>query len=118
YRLIRSLDPLLRQSDAGRVILVTSGAATHIRPFLGAYAITKAALDAMGKTYAAEVDGTSVTCNLLSPGPIRTGMRATFMPGEDPATLPHPDEVAELFVELALPSCNKNGEIVRFERKN
>ncbi|TNE57466.1 MAG: SDR family NAD(P)-dependent oxidoreductase [Alphaproteobacteria bacterium] len=118
YRLIRSLDPLLRQSDAGRVILVTSGAATHIRPFLGAYAITKAALDAMGKTYAAEVDGTSVKCNLLSPGPIRTAMRATFMPGEDPQTLPHPDEVAGLFVELALPACDKNGEIVRFERKN
>lgn len=116
YRLIRSLDPLLRQSDAGRVILVTSGAATNFRPFLGAYAITKAALDAMGKTYAAEMEKTNVTCNLLSPGPIRTDMRATFMPGEDPMTLPHPDEVAELFVEMATPAFSKNGEVVKFQR--
>jgi NAD(P)-dependent dehydrogenase (short-subunit alcohol dehydrogenase family) len=116
YRLIRSLDPLLRQSDAGRVILVSSGVATNFRPFLGPYSISKAALEAMGKTYAAEMEKTNVRCNMINPGPIRTDMRATFMPGEDPMTLPHPDEVAELFVDLAVPSYAGNGEVVKFVR--
>jgi NAD(P)-dependent dehydrogenase (short-subunit alcohol dehydrogenase family) len=116
YRLIRSLDPLLRQSDAGRVILVSSGVATNFRPFLGPYSISKAALEAMGKTYAAEMEKTNVRCNMINPGPIRTDMRATFMPGEDPMTLPHPDEVAELFVDLAEPSYAGNGEVVKFVR--
>lgn len=116
YRLIRSLDVLLRQSDAGRVILVTSGAATRFRAFWGGYAMTKAAVNAMAQTYADEMSNTSVRVNLVNPGATRTKMRAAAAPAEDPNILPHPDELVEMFVELASPQCEKNGEIVTFRR--
>ncbi|MGF1629531.1 MAG: SDR family NAD(P)-dependent oxidoreductase [Kiloniellaceae bacterium] len=112
YRLIRSLDPLLRVSDAGRAIFVTSGAASGRMAYWGPYAVTKAALEALVRTYAAEITKTKVRANLLSPGPIRTAMRAAAFPGEDPASLRAPDVIAGLFVELAEPACTKNGEVV------
>jgi NAD(P)-dependent dehydrogenase (short-subunit alcohol dehydrogenase family) len=112
YRLIRSLDPLLRLSDAGRAIFVTSGAASGRMAYWGAYAVTKAALEALVRTYAAEITKTKVRANLLSPGPIRTAMRAAAFPGEDPESLRTPDEIAELFVALAEPACTRNGEVV------
>src|ERR1700742_562773 len=100
WRLIRSLDPLLRQSDAGRVLFVTSGAARKHTPFWGAYAVSKAALESLALTYAAECAATSVKVNLLSPGPLRTRMRAKAMPGEDPQSLEPPEAVAPLIAEL------------------
>lgn len=112
YRLIRSLDPLLRLSDAGRAIFVTSGAASGRMAYWGPYAVTKAALEALVRTYAAEITKTRVRANLLSPGPIRTAMRAAAFPGEDPMTLRTPDEISDLFVALAEPACTKNGEVV------
>jgi NAD(P)-dependent dehydrogenase (short-subunit alcohol dehydrogenase family) len=118
WRLIRSLDPLLRTSDAGRAVFLTSGAARKHIPFWGAYGVTKAALESLALTYAAECEGTKVKVNLFSPGPTRTAMRAKAMPGEDPETLPHPREIAPSIVELLSPSCMKNGETVRFEPKN
>jgi len=117
WRLLRSMDPLLRSADAGRAIFVTSGAATKTPPYWGPYAVSKAALDALVKTYAAESENTNVRANLLSPGPTRTAMRAKAMPGEDPKTLPQPAEVAELFLEMASPDYTASGEIRRFERK-
>lgn len=116
YRLIRSLDLPLRKSDAGRVILVTSGAATNFRAFWGGYSMTKAAVNAMGLSYADEMENTSVRVNLVNPGGTRTKMRAIAFPGEDPDTLPHPDEQVGLFLELASPECTRNGEIVNFKR--
>ena len=116
FRLIRSLDPLLKQSDAGRAIFVTSGAARSGKAFWGLYGATKAALDAMVMSYAAENRKFGLKANLISPGPIRTSMRAQAYPGEDPMTLPTPEDLAPLFVELALPSCNKTGEIVEFQK--
>lgn len=116
WRLIRSLDPLLRRSDAGRALFVTSGAARKHTPFWGGYAMAKAALESLALTYAAECSGTNVKVNLLSPGPIRTAMRAKAMPGEDPDTLLKPDAVAPLIVELLSPECDKTGEIVAFTR--
>jgi len=116
WRLIRSMDPLLRAAPAGRAIFVTSGAAHKCRPFWGPYAVSKAALEALVKTYAAEIAETQVRANLLSPGPVRTAMRAQAMPGEDPESLPHPDEVAPLFVKMALPAFTANGETLRFTR--
>jgi NAD(P)-dependent dehydrogenase (short-subunit alcohol dehydrogenase family) len=113
WRLVRTLEPLLRRSDAGRAIFVTSGAARNAQPFWGAYATSKAALEAMIKTWAAELEKTPVRVNLLSPGPIRTAMRAQAFPGEDPASLREPDAITETFVELALPSCTRTGEVVR-----
>ena len=112
WRLIRGFDALLRASDAGRAIFVTSGAARMSVAYWGAYSASKAALESIARIYAAEVAKTSVRVNLLDPGEVRTRMRAEAMPGEDPMTLPHPDEVAGAFVDLAAPDCRLNGEIV------
>lgn len=112
WRLIRTLDPLLRKSDAGRAIFVTSGAARNCRPYWGPYSISKAALEALVKTYAGEVAETSVRANLLNPGAVATAMRAKAMPGEDPDTLVKPEDIASAFVEMALPGFNDNGAIV------
>jgi len=116
WRLIRSLDPLLRKSDAGRALFVTTGAARKHTPFWGAYAATKAALESLVLTYAAECEGTAMKVNLLSPGPLRTAMRAKAMPGEDPKSLQPPEAVAPLIVELLSPECKTSGEIVDFRR--
>jgi len=116
WRLIRSLDPLLRKSDAGRALFVSTGAARMQIPFWGSYAVTKAALESLALTYAAECASTNVKVNLLSPGPLRTAMRAKAMPGEDPASLATPEAVTPLIVELLSPSCAKNGELVAFKR--
>jgi len=115
WRLIRSLDPLLRMSDAGRALFLTSGAARKHTPFWGGYGMAKAALESLALTYAEECAGTSVKVNLLSPGPLRTAMRARAMPGEDPETLLPPDAVAPLIVDLLSPSCTRNGELVQFK---
>jgi NAD(P)-dependent dehydrogenase (short-subunit alcohol dehydrogenase family) len=112
YRLIRSLDPLLRASDAGRAVFVTSGASRGIA-YWGAYAATKAALDALVICYADEVENTGIRVNLLNPGATRTNMRAQAFPGEDPETLKTPESIAGLFVELAEVGCTRHGEIIQ-----
>lgn len=112
YRLIRSLDPLLRLSDAGRAVFVTSGAASGRTAYWGPYAVSKAALEALVRSYAAEITKTRVRANLLSPGIVRTAMRAAAFPGEDPMSLPAPEDICDLFVELASPECTRNGEVV------
>ncbi|MCK5623190.1 MAG: SDR family NAD(P)-dependent oxidoreductase [Alphaproteobacteria bacterium] len=112
FRLIRSLDPLLRLSDAGRAIFVTSGAARAPRAYWGPYGTSKAALDYMVGTWAQEVLKTNIRVNLINPGATRTAMRATAMPGEDPMTLPAPEDIAPAFLDLASPACTKHGEIV------
>ncbi len=111
WRLIRTLDPLLRASDAGRAIFVSSGAATRPRAYWGPYAVSKAALEALVRTYADEVANTPVRVNLVNPGPSRTRMRAQAFPGEDPATLQTPEDIAPAFVRLAEPSCTVNGRL-------
>ncbi|MFL5238602.1 MAG: SDR family NAD(P)-dependent oxidoreductase [Rhizomicrobium sp.] len=116
WRLIRSLDPLLRKSDAARVLFISSGAARNFRPYWGSYSIAKAALEALALTYAAECADTNIRVNLFNPGPIRTKMRAKAFPGEDPMSLPPTDAVGPLIAELLLPACTKNGELVNFRR--
>ena len=116
WRLIRSMDPLLRQSDAGRVLFVSSGAAKKHTPYWGAYAVSKAALEMLALTYAAECKDTTVKVNLLNPGPMRTAMRAKAMPGEDPATLPTTDEIAPQIVEMLSPSFGENETVANFRR--
>ena len=115
-RLIQFLDPLLKQSDAGRAIFITSGAVQHLRPYWGTYSTSKAALEALVKTYAHENATTRLRVNLFSPGPVRTIMRAKAFPGEDPATLPTPEDVAPQIAALAWPSETRNGEVVAFSR--
>ncbi|HWU56311.1 MAG TPA: SDR family NAD(P)-dependent oxidoreductase [Rhizomicrobium sp.] len=116
WRLVRSLDPLLRQSEAGRVLFVTSGAAKKHTPYWGAYSISKAALESLALTYAAECDGTKIRVNLINPGPMRTAMRKKAMPGEDPGTLPSPEEMAPKIVEMLSPSFAQNGVAVNFQK--
>lgn len=116
WRLIRSFEPLLKRSDAGRAIFVTSGAAHKNKPYWGGYAMSKAALEAIVKTWAAECTNTGIRANLISPGATRTAMRKQAMPGEDPTTLTKPADLVPLFIELAMASCEKNGEVVEFAR--
>jgi len=112
WRLLRSMDPLLRRSDAGRAIFVTSGVTRGVLPFWGAYAASKAALEALVKTYAAEISKFGLRANLVDPGVVRTALRAQAFPGEDPNTLPAPEAITEVFVALAEPSCRRNGQVV------
>lgn len=109
WRLIRSMDPLLRLSPAGRSLFVSSGAARNFRPFWGAYSITKAGLEAMVRTYAAEMSSTNVKVNLIDPGPMRTAMRAQAMPGEDPSTLPEPATITDQIVKMLSAEFDQNG---------
>jgi len=117
FRLIRSLDPLLRVSDAGRAVFITSGVARNVRAYWGLYAASKAALDALVLAYAGELAKTNVKVNLFNPGPIRTRMRAKAMPGEDPMTLDTPEQAAEAILPLCLPSCTENGKIYDYRKK-
>jgi NAD(P)-dependent dehydrogenase (short-subunit alcohol dehydrogenase family) len=111
WRLIRTLDPLLRASAAGRVIFVTSGVARSARAYWAPYSVSKAALECLARTYANETADTAIKVNLLDPGRVATSMRAEAYPGEDPATLPTPDDIAESFVRLAMVEMNTTGEI-------
>jgi NAD(P)-dependent dehydrogenase (short-subunit alcohol dehydrogenase family) len=116
WRLIRAFDPLLRNSDSGRVLMVSSAVARLNRPYWGPYAISKAALELLTFTYAAECNGTNVKANALNPGPTRTRMRAAAMPGEDPMSLPAPEELTPLILEMLSPTCTKTAELVTFRR--
>ena len=111
YRLLRSLDVLLRQSEAGRAVFVSSGSARSARPFWGLYAASKAALDALVKSYAGEIATTQARANIFYPGIVRTAMRAKAMPGEDPNTLPTPAEVAPRLIDMLSPSLTENGRL-------
>jgi NAD(P)-dependent dehydrogenase (short-subunit alcohol dehydrogenase family) len=117
YRLIRSMDPLLQAAPNGRAIFVTSGLAQKCWAYWGSYSIGKAALDALMKTYAAEVATTNLRVNCFSPGATRTKMRATAMPGEDPATLPTPEEVSAQMVAMCLPEFEDNGGVWKYDVK-
>jgi NAD(P)-dependent dehydrogenase (short-subunit alcohol dehydrogenase family) len=96
---------------------MTSGAATNCRAYAGPYSTSKAALNALARTYAAETTSTPVRVNLFNPGPTRTRMRAQVMPGEDPMTLPTPEQVAEKILELCLPGCTETGKLYDYPAK-
>ena len=118
WRLVRSLDPLLRQAEAGRAVFVTSGSAQKAAAYWGAYAVSKAALDMLARTYAAETEKTNVRVNLFNPGPTRTRMRAQAMPGEDPTTIEAPHKVAAHILPLCLPSCEASGRLYDYRTKS
>ncbi|MDM7850572.1 SDR family NAD(P)-dependent oxidoreductase [Pseudochrobactrum kiredjianiae] len=111
WRLIRSVDPLLRRSDAGRAILMSSGVAHTARAFWAPYAASKAALEVMGRSWAEETKQMPLRVNSVNPGATRTAMRAKAMPGEDPETLPHPADVAAKIVQLADPALTITGQL-------
>lgn len=114
WRLIRSFDPLLRMSDAGRAIFVTSAAVQKCRAYWGPYSVSKAALDALVRTYAAETETTTVRAMLLNPGPLRTAMRRAAMPGEDADSLRTPEDLAPHFVRLAGQNWSETGKVYDF----
>jgi NAD(P)-dependent dehydrogenase (short-subunit alcohol dehydrogenase family) len=115
WRLIRAFDPLLRQSEAARVVFVTSAAVYKLLAYWGPYSVSKAALEALAKTYAAETAKTAIKVNLLNPGPVRTRMRAQAMPGEDPLSLPEAEAIAEAFPPLVGRDLAESGEVFDFE---
>ncbi|MBT5574096.1 SDR family NAD(P)-dependent oxidoreductase [Alphaproteobacteria bacterium] len=110
---IRSFDPLLRVSPAARVILMSSAAAVGPRPYWGAYAVSKAGVEAMGRAWAAENEQTEMKINMIDPGGTRTSMRAAAFPGEDPLSLPTPEDIAPAFVALMRDDCPHHGELVK-----
>jgi NAD(P)-dependent dehydrogenase (short-subunit alcohol dehydrogenase family) len=112
WRLIRTFDPLLRRSDAGRVIFVTSSYVAHTgRAYWAPYSVSKAALETLAKTYANETADSPIKVNLVDPGATATRMRAEAYPGEDQKILQTPEQVAETVVRLALPEMGATGQI-------
>ncbi|MBV9137845.1 MAG: SDR family NAD(P)-dependent oxidoreductase [Hyphomicrobiales bacterium] len=117
WRLLRAVDTSLRAAEHGRVVLVSSGAATACRAYWGPYSISKAALEALARTYAAETVTTPIRVMLVNPGPLRTAMRAEAMPGEDPTTLKTPQDLAPWFVKLTEPEWSETGKVFDFPRE-
>src|SRR3984957_9664335 len=111
FQLIRCMEPLLKNSDAGRAVFVTSGAANKASAYLGPYAASKAALEALARVWANETVSTPLRVNLFNPGPIRTRMRAPVSPGEDPLTLETAEQTAEFIVPMCLPSWKETGKL-------
>ncbi|HKF70998.1 MAG TPA: SDR family NAD(P)-dependent oxidoreductase [Stellaceae bacterium] len=112
WRLIRAVDPLLRLSDAGRALFVTCAAARDLAAYWGAYAASKAGLEALVRIYARELGITRATANLIDPGVMATTLRLRAFPGEDRAKLPAPEGRTEIFVTLAEARSARNGELV------
>ena len=115
WRLIRSMDPLLRASDAGRAIFVTSTVGHQARAFWGTYAVSKAGLEMTAGIYAEETKKTNIRVNMINPGGTRTDMRADAMPGENPETVKSPEAINHLFLELASPAYDKTGQMIEAE---
>jgi len=111
FQLIRCMEPLLRQSDAGRAVFITSAAASQANAYLGPYAASKAALETLARAWAHETASTPLRVNLFNPGPTRTRVRATVFPGEDPLTLETPDQVAELILPMCAPAWTETGRL-------
>jgi NAD(P)-dependent dehydrogenase (short-subunit alcohol dehydrogenase family) len=111
WRLIRAVDPLLKASDAGRAVLMSSSLGTKTKPFWGPYAASKAAVEALGRTWALESQNSPLRVNIADPGATRTAMRAQAVPGEDPAALPSPESVAEKLLALASPALTETGKL-------
>jgi NAD(P)-dependent dehydrogenase (short-subunit alcohol dehydrogenase family) len=111
FQLIRCMEPLLKKSDAGRAVFLTSAAASKASAYLGPYAASKSALEALARAWAQETASTKLRVNLFNPGPTRTRMRATVFPGEDPLTLDTPEQVAESIVPMCAPDWNETGKL-------
>jgi NAD(P)-dependent dehydrogenase (short-subunit alcohol dehydrogenase family) len=118
FQLIRCMEPLLKQSDAGRAVFITSGAANKATAYVSPYAASKAALETLARAWAQETANTALRVNLFNPGPIRTRMRATLMPGEDPATLETPEQVAEFIVPLCAPDWTETGKFYDYKTRS
>lgn len=117
FQLIRCMEPLLKQSDAGRAVFITSGAANKATAYVGPYAASKAALETLARAWAQETASTKLRVNLFNPGPIRTRVRATLMPGEDPLTLDTPEQAAEFIVPMCAPDWTETGKFYDYKSR-
>ena len=117
WRLLCSMSPLLRESDAARIVFMTADAGDTCKPFWGAYSTSQAALSALARTWAAETENTAMRINLLNTGPMRTALRAEAMPGEDPDSIAHPSEISDSLNKLTDPDLQENGRIFNHETK-
>ena len=118
FQLIRCMEPLLKQSDAGCAAFITSGAANIAPAYLGPYAASKAALETLVRVWANEFASTPVRINLFDPGPTRTRMRAIVFPGEDPLTLDTPEQVAELILPMCAPNWTETGKLFDYKTRS
>ena len=118
FQLIRCMDPLLKQSDAGRAVFVTADAAQLAPAYRGPYAASQAALQALARSWSAETASTALRVNMFDPGPIRTRLRATVFPGEDPMTLTTPEEAAELIVPMCSPEWTQTGKLYDYTTRS
>ena len=113
WHLIKAMEPLLVAAPAARAVLVSSGAAYGSYPFWGAYAVSKAGLEAIGRVWAGETEQTNLRINMINPGGTATSMRAAAFPGEDPQTLPTPDAIAPAFLQLLSVDCTDHGQLFK-----
>ena len=111
------MEPLLKKSDAGRAVFITSAVSNLALAYLGPYAASKAALEALVRVWANETATTPIRVNLFSPGPVRTRMRATVFPGEDPMTLDTPEQVAEFIVPMCAPAWDATGKLYDYKTR-
>lgn len=117
WYLTRQLHELLLASDAPRVLYMSSGAPHKCLANWGIYSISKAGLEALLRTYAAETKDTAMKANCFNPGATRTGMRAKAAPNEDPMTLPHPEDLVPFILDCLVPACNEHGRIYDFRAR-
>jgi NAD(P)-dependent dehydrogenase (short-subunit alcohol dehydrogenase family) len=118
FQLVRCMEPLLIHSDAGRAVFITSGTASKASAYRGPYAASKSALEALARVWAHETANSTIRVNLFNPGPIRTRMRATVMPGEDPSILDTPEQAAEYIVPLCEPKWTETGKVYDYRTKS
>jgi NAD(P)-dependent dehydrogenase (short-subunit alcohol dehydrogenase family) len=118
FQLIRCMEPLLKKSDAGRAVFVTSAVASKANAYLGPYAASKAALETLARAWANETAATPLRVNLFDPGPIRTRMRAAVFPGEDPMTLDTPEQAAEFIVPMCAPGWTETGKLFDYRTRS
>lgn len=113
FRLIRTLDPLLKKSESGRVVFITSGVTTIENPaYWGPYMVSKAGLEALTRVYAGECANTPIRVNSFSPGIVNTSMSAQAFPGREAEDLADPAEVALKILDLCSPECQENGHLI------
>jgi NAD(P)-dependent dehydrogenase (short-subunit alcohol dehydrogenase family) len=118
FQLLRCMEPLLRKSDAGRAVFITSPEANTAKAYRGPYASSKAALETLARVWAHETASTPIRVNLFNPGPVRTRLRATVFPGEDPMTLDTPEQVAEFIVPMCAPEWRETGRLYDYETRS
>jgi NAD(P)-dependent dehydrogenase (short-subunit alcohol dehydrogenase family) len=117
FQMIRCMEPLLKKSDAGRAVFVTSSASSQASAYLGPYAASKAALETLARVWANETAATPLRINLFNPGPIRTRLRAAVFPGEDPLTLDTPEQAAEFIVPMCGPGWTETGKLYDYKTR-